>query len=119
MPFPSYLRYPCIITRAQHILQRPGARCHCLLLLSLLSLALCLASARPARADVSAYVGYAENQRLPGYFPTPWLGSANTLFLGTPGPNTGVPNNAPFWNAGAILLHNNGPGNVVLAPGAY
>ena len=35
---------------------------------------LCL-SLTPARADVLVYVGYAENERPPLFFPNPWKGS--------------------------------------------
>jgi hypothetical protein len=93
------------------------------LLLGLLSLAVLAAAQRPARAQtnppVSVYVSYAENERLPIYFPNPWQGSSNTIFLGSAGGNIGVPNNAPFWDCGAFLLLNTGTSNVVLAPGVY
>ena len=71
-------------------------------------LALLLPSA--AKADVTIYVAYAETERPGIYFPNPWRGSPNTAFFGSAG---------PFYDAGAILIRNNGPGNVTLGPGAY
>ena len=44
----------------------------------------------------SVYVGYADNFRPNAYFPNPWNGSANTIFLG--GSNV---------DSGAILIQNN------------
>jgi hypothetical protein len=63
-----------------------------------------------ARADVTVYVGYAENERTPIFFPNPWVGSPKTRFLGHTGPD---------FDTGAILIRNNGPGDVTLGPGAY
>ena len=65
---------------------------------------------QPAKADVRIYVSYAETERPAIYFPNPWLGSPNTAFFGSLG---------PFYDAGAVLIHNNGPGDVTLGPGAY
>ena len=66
---------------------------------------------RPAatKADVSIYVSYAETERPGIYFPNPWRGSPNTVFFGSVG---------PFYDAGAVLILNNGPGDVTLGPGA-
>lgn len=73
----------------------------CLLLLA--ALAPC------AFADVTIYLAYAENERPPLFFPDPWQGSPNTIFLGYGGPD---------HDAGAILIRNTGSTDVVLGPGA-
>ncbi len=64
----------------------------------------------PAHADVTVYAGYADNSLPTQNFPSPWQSSPHTLFLGDAGPT---------YNAGAFLLHNDGPGNVTLSPGAF
>jgi hypothetical protein len=58
---------------------------------------------------VQVYVGYAENERIPIYFPDPWVGSPNTITLGT------YPGYA--WDGGAILLYNSGTTPVTLSKG--
>jgi hypothetical protein len=67
-------------------------------------------SLTPARADVIVYVGYAENERTPIFFPNPWIGSPNTTYLGYGGPD---------FDTGAILFQNTGPGDVTISPGVY
>ena len=58
-----------------------------------------------ANAAVQVYVGYADGVRGGGFFPTPWQGDPGVVaFAG--GSGSGV------YDAGAILLLNNGPGNV-------
>jgi hypothetical protein len=53
-----------------------------------------------ARASgVAVYVGYADNLRPNPFFPSPWDGSPNTIFLGSMTPGT-------IFDAGAILIWN-------------
>jgi RHS repeat-associated protein len=49
-----------------------------------------------ARVALAVYVGYADNLRPSGVFPTPWQGSPNVVFLG----------GGPVYDAGAIRLDN-------------
>jgi RHS repeat-associated protein len=49
-----------------------------------------------AREALAVYVGYADNLRPSGVFPTPWQGSPNVVFLG----------GGPVYDAGAIRLDN-------------
>jgi RHS repeat-associated protein len=49
-----------------------------------------------AREALAVYVGYADNLRPSGVFPTPWQGSPNAVFLG----------GGPVYDAGAIRLDN-------------
>src|SRR5438128_1402161 len=86
-----------------------GRRVHGLAL-SLLLLASLLGAASivagpPASAatNVNVFVAYADNLRASGFFPTPWKGAPNTLFIG----------NGPSFEAGAIRLDN--PTGVPLA----
>jgi RHS repeat-associated protein len=51
---------------------------------------------RLAQVALSVYVGYADDLRPSGVFPTPWQGSPNTVFLG----------GGPVYDAGAIRLDN-------------
>ncbi|HEV2471764.1 MAG TPA: hypothetical protein VGS41_03805, partial [Chthonomonadales bacterium] len=78
--------------------------------LALLAVSAGLAPARASAPPVAVYVSYAENERTPIFWPDPWLGSPKTIFLGDSGPS---------YDAGAILLRNNGHTSVTLAPGAY
>ena len=50
-------------------------------------------------AGVTIYVGYADNLRPNAFFPSPWNGSPNTIFLGSTTPGT-------IFDAGAILIQN-------------
>ncbi|HLK56366.1 MAG TPA: PA14 domain-containing protein [Chthonomonadaceae bacterium] len=81
-----------------------------LLCIWLFTLMIAVGAASALRADVAVFVGFAENESPPLFFPDPWRGSANTLFLGDAGPT---------YHAGAILLRNNGNAPVLLGPGAY
>ena len=68
-----------------------------LLIASLLSAAGIVASPPASAAtSVNVYVAYADNLRASGFFPTPWKGAPNTLFIG----------NGPSFDAGAIRLDN-------------
>ena len=49
-----------------------------------------------AATNVNVSVAYADNLRASGFFPTPWKGAPNTLFIG----------NGPSFDAGAIRLDN-------------
>jgi hypothetical protein len=49
--------------------------------------------------SITVYVGYADNLRANPFFPNPWIGSANTIFLGNTTPGT-------TFDAGAILIQN-------------
>ena len=82
----------------------------CRLLVCLLPVLLSLRALPAARADVSIFVAYGETERPPIYFPNPWRGSPNTLFFGSSG---------TFFDAGAVLIRNNGPADVTLGPGAF
>lgn len=63
------------------------------------------AMASTASAAVQVYVGYADGLRGGGFFPSPWQGDPGvTAFAGGSGGGS--------YDAGAILLLNNGPGNV-------
>jgi PEP-CTERM motif len=55
--------------------------------------------ALPAMADYQVYVGYADSLRASGFFPSPWFGSPNTIFIG----NTGA-----GLDSGAIRIVNSG-----------
>jgi hypothetical protein len=75
-----------------------------LLIASLVSAAGIVASPPASAAtSVNVYVAYADNLRASGFFPTPWKGSPNTLFIGA----------GPTFDAGAIRLDN--PTGVPLA----
>ena len=50
-------------------------------------------------ASITVYVGYADNLRPNAFFPSPWDGSPNTIFLGSTTPGT-------IFDAGAILIQN-------------
>lgn len=83
------------------------------LLLGVLGLAVLAGTTLNASAsDVSIFVGYADNIRPSPFFPNPWAGSPNTIFLGNPDPNT-------TFDSGAILIENSGVNDIVLAPGAF
>jgi hypothetical protein len=49
-----------------------------------------------AATNVNVFVAYGDNLRPSGFFPTPWKGAPNTLFIG----------NGPSFDAGAIRLDN-------------
>ena len=53
-------------------------------------------AAASADAQVKVSVGYADTLRSPAFTPTPWLGTAGVIFIGSSAP----------WDAGAILLDN-------------
>src|SRR5947209_3085896 len=54
------------------------------LLLGALGLTAVLAAGQPAHAaSVTAYVGYADDVRSSPFFPNPWEGSPDVLFLGS------------------------------------
>src|SRR5512135_3395937 len=53
----------------------------------------------PAFADYTVYVGYADSLRASGFFPNPWSGSPNTIFIGNTGANL---------DTGAIRIVNTG-----------
>lgn len=62
-----------------------------------------VAGVLPALAQaggVTVYVGYADSLRANAFFPNPWAGSANTVFLGNTDPGT-------VFDSGAILIANN------------
>ncbi len=62
--------------------------------------------ALPALADsYTVYVGYADSLRASGFFPTPWFGAANTVFIG----NTGA-----GLDSGAIRIVNTGATNLLI-----
>lgn len=64
------------------------------------SLAILSFVALPAFADsYSVNVGYADGLRGAGFFPSPWFGDPNVVFVGTP-PSSGAP------DAGAIMITN-------------
>jgi hypothetical protein len=67
---------------------------------SLAALSLLLASNLASAGLVTVYVGYADNLRPNPFFPNPWNGSANTVFLGSTTPGT-------VFDAGAVLIQNN------------
>ncbi len=48
---------------------------------------------------ITIYVGYADSLRPNAFFPSPWNGSPNTIFLGSKTPGT-------IFDAGAILIQN-------------
>jgi len=56
------------------------------------------ADADPLPIDV--YVGYADSLRVSPFFPDPWLGSPNTLFLGAATADN------PHFDAGAVRIDN-------------
>ena len=62
--------------------------------------------ATAARADsLSVYVGYADNLRASGFFPSPWLGDANVVSQ-TP--------NGQSLDAGAIRIRNTGATSITI-----
>jgi hypothetical protein len=61
-------------------------------------LAACLAAPASARADFAVQVGYADDLRPSPFFPIPWAGSPNTIFIGA----------TPNIDAGAIRIDNTG-----------
>ena len=63
--------------------------------LAIMASGLTLAAAS-ADAQVKVSVGYADTLRNPAFTPTPWLGTAGVIFIGSSAP----------WDAGAILLDN-------------
>jgi len=68
-----------------------------LLIASLVSAAGIVASPPASAAtNVNVFVAYADSLRPSGFFPTPWKGAPNTLFIG----------NGPSFDAGAIRLDN-------------
>lgn len=68
----------------------------CLAVLGLLAL--------PAMAQVSISVGYADDLRPSPFFPNPWSGSPNTIFIG----------NASNVDAGAIMITNTSGSTIVV-----
>jgi len=64
--------------------------------------------ALPAFADqYSVSVGYADGLRGAGFFPSPWFGDPNVVFVGTP-PSAGSP------DAGAIMITNTSGGTITV-----
>ncbi len=61
-------------------------------------------------AEITVFVGYADNLRPSPYFPNPWDGSPNVIFLGQHGGE---------FDAGAIRLQNTGVNDVLLGSGAH
>jgi hypothetical protein len=61
-------------------------------------------------AAVIISVGYYDTEHASPTTPNPWSGSPNTTFFGFPDANG-------IWDTGAILLFNQGPGNVIVSPG--
>ena len=83
---------------------------------SLIISGLLLASIPALAGTITVYVGYADNLRSSGFFPSPWLGSPGVVSE-TPGGET--------LDTGAIRIDNSGPSSVtissmtvVLNPGA-
>jgi hypothetical protein len=71
------------------------------------------ASQQPAAGGLVVSVAYAENvgdvPAVPRWFPTPWNGAPNTVFLGSPTPQTAECGSVPralCFDAGAIRLDN-------------
>lgn len=68
--------------------------------LAFLGVLACTAFAQAASFNV--YVGYADDLRPSPFFPTPWNGSPNTIYVGSPS----------NIDAGAILIQNSSGGNI-------
>jgi len=62
-------------------------------------LAMLVLASTAAFADYAVYVGYADSLRASGFFPNPWNGSPNTIFIGDDGANL---------DTGAIRIVNTG-----------
>jgi hypothetical protein len=60
----------------------------------------------PSRADVTVYVGYADNLRASGFFPSPWLGASDV---------TSVSSAAQSFDTGAIRIDNTGATSVTIS----
>jgi hypothetical protein len=58
-----------------------------------------MAASAQAVVGVTVYVAYADNLRPNPFFPNPWNGSPNTIFLGSTVPGT-------IFDSGAIMLQN-------------
>src|ERR1700730_3039033 len=72
-----------------------------------------VASQQPVAGGLVVSVAYAENvgdvPAVPRWFPTPWNGAPNTVFLGSPTPQTAECGSVPralCYDAGAIRLDN-------------
>lgn len=72
-----------------------------------------VASQQPAAGGLVVSVAYAENignvPAVPKWFPTPWNGAPNTVFLGSPNPQTAECGSVPTalcYDTGAIRLDN-------------
>lgn len=72
-----------------------------------------VASQQPLAAGLIVSVAYAENignvPAVPKWFPTPWAGAPNTVFLGSPNPQTTECGSVPkalCYDAGGIRLDN-------------
>ena len=61
-----------------------------------------------ARADLVVYVGYADNLRTNGFFPSPWVGGSNVVSQ-TPSPNS------ILFDSGAIRIDNTGTTAVTIS----
>ena len=81
--------------------------------LALTALAVLLPLSRPAYAgppnNVEVFVGYADQIRTNPFFPNPWDGSPNTIFLGS----------GNDYDSGAVRLENIGTTDFTLDPGAH
>jgi hypothetical protein len=64
-----------------------------------------------ACAGVIVSVAYYDTEHASPTKPDPWQGSAGVTFFGGPDAATGI------WDTGGIMLFNQGPGDVLVAPG--
>ena len=62
--------------------------------------------ATEARADLNVFVGYADNIRASGFFPSPWLGA--------PGVVSQTPTSGVTFDAGAVRIDNTGASAVTI-----
>ncbi|MBV8035591.1 PEP-CTERM sorting domain-containing protein [Roseateles sp.] len=75
-------------------------------LMSSLAAALGLLSAGVAHADLVIYVGYADNLRPSGFFPSPWLGGANVVSQSSA---------AQSFDSGAVRIDNTGASAITIS----
>lgn len=78
----------------------------CKIALSSLAIAAGLLTAGAARADLVVYVGYADNLRPSGFFPTPWLGDAGVVSQSSA---------AQSFDSGAVRIDNTGASAVTIS----
>jgi hypothetical protein len=74
--------------------------------LSALALACGLLGAGAAQADLLVYVGYADNLRPSGFFPTTWLGDANVVSESSA---------AQSFDSGAVRIDNTGATDITIS----